>query len=256
MEEFKYLDISEIIPNPYQPRIHFEEEKLEELAQSIRVNGLIQPLIVRKSDIIGYELLAGERRLRASQLAGMTKVPVVVKTLSDEDMLYQSIIENLQRADLNPIEEATSYKKLLNRGLTHEEMAQIMGKSRPYISNSLRLLNLSDKLRQAVESGQLSQGHARLLVPLSKEEQEGWLYQIQKKELTVRNLEAALAEKKALPKEKKDSFAKVEEEALRRLLGVDIQITQKKDHSGHIKMAFSNLEDYQRLINILKKACE
>ena len=119
MEEFKYLDISEIIPNPYQPRIHFEEEKLEELAQSIRVNGLIQPLIVRKSDIIGYELLAGERRLRASQLASLTKVPVVVKTLSDEDMLYQSIIENLQRADLNPIEEAASYKKLLDRGLTH-----------------------------------------------------------------------------------------------------------------------------------------
>ena len=185
MEELKYIEIGEITPNPYQPRIHFEEEKLEELAQSIRANGLIQPLIVRKSAIIGYELLAGERRLRASQLAGLTKVPVIIKELSDEDMLYQSIIENLQRADLNPIEEATSYKKLLDRGLTHEEMAQIMGKSRPYISNSLRLLNLSDKLRQSVASNQLSQGHARLLVPLSAEDQESWLQEKKKRRILL-----------------------------------------------------------------------
>lgn len=256
MEEFKYVEIADIIPNPYQPRIHFEKEKLEELAQSIRVNGLIQPLIVRKSAIIGYELLAGERRLRASQLAGLTKVPVVVKDLSDEDMLYQSIIENLQRADLNPIEEATSYKKLLDKGLTHEEMAQIMGKSRPYISNSLRLLNLSDKVRRAVETRQLSQGHARLLVPLPKDQQEYWLQQIKEKDLSVRSLEMTLTVKKTRTKEKNDSFTKAEEETLRRLLGVDVQITQKKDCSGCIKISFSDLEEYQRLINNLKKSCE
>ncbi|WP_373713008.1 ParB/RepB/Spo0J family partition protein [Streptococcus sp.] len=256
MEELKYIEIGEITPNPYQPRIHFEEEKLEELAQSIRANGLIQPLIVRKSAIIGYELLAGERRLRASQLAGLTKVPVIIKELSDEDMLYQSIIENLQRADLNPIEEATSYKKLLDKGLTHEEMARIMGKSRPYISNSLRLLNLSDKLQQSVASNQLSQGHARLLVPLSAEDQESWLQQILEGDMSVRSLEEALTLKKTRKKEKKNTFIQVEEENLRRMLGVDVQIRQKKDSSGHIKLSFADTEEYHRLINNLKKACE
>lgn len=256
MEELKYIDLEDITPNPYQPRIHFEEEKLEELAQSIRVNGLIQPLIVRKSAIIGYELLAGERRLRASQLAGLTKVPVIVKHLSDEEMMFQSIIENLQRSDLNPIEEAKSYKNLLERGLTHEEMAKIMGKSRPYISNILRLLQLSAPVRQAVELGKLSQGHARLLVPLKKEEQEEWLQVIQEKDMSVRSLEEALAIKKVKKKEKKDSFIRVEEENLKKLLGVDVQIRQKKDGSGQIKISFSDTENYQRLINNLKKSCE
>lgn len=256
MEELKYIEIGNITPNPYQPRIHFEEEKLEELAQSIRVNGLIQPLIVRKSAIIGYELLAGERRLRASQLAGLTKVPVVIKNLTDQDMLYQSIIENLQRADLNPIEEARSYKKLLDKGLTHQEMANIMGKSRPYISNSLRLLNLSDAVRQALESGNVSQGHARLLVPLSKEKQGYWLDKIRNQDMSVRSLEEALTIKKTVKIEKQNSFAREEEENLRRLLGLDVQIKQKKDSSGQIKISFANTEEYQRLINSLKKSCE
>lgn len=256
MEELKYIKIDDITPNPYQPRVHFEEEKLAELAQSIRVHGLIQPLIVRESAIIGYELLAGERRLRASQLAGLTKVPVVIKELTDEDMLYQSIIENLQRSDLNPIEEALSYKKLLDRGLTHEEVAQIIGKSRPYISNSLRLLNLSDKLRQAVEAGTISQGHAKLLVPLSTEEQESWFQQILERDMSVRSLEEALTLKKTKKREKKNSFIQVEEENLRRMLGVEVQINQKKDSSGHIKISFADTDEYQRLINNLKKSCE
>lgn len=149
MEELRTLNISEIHPNPYQPRVHFDETKLAELAQSIRENGLIQPIIVRKSSIIGYELLAGERRLRASQLAGLTEIPAVVKDLTDDDLLRQAIIENLQRSDLNPIEEAQSYNNLINKGLTHDKIAQIMGKSRPYISNILRLLNLSTQTKKS-----------------------------------------------------------------------------------------------------------
>lgn len=256
MEELKYIKIAEITPNPYQPRLHFEQEKLEELAQSIKMNGIIQPLIVRKSAIIGYELLAGERRLRASQLAGLTSVPAVVKELSDEDMLYQSIIENLQRADLNPIEEAQSYKKLIEKGLTHEEMGQIMGKSRPYITNSLRLLTLSKKVRQALETGSISQGHARLLVPYSKEQQEEWLKKIIETDMSVRTLEKALTVTKRKQKENKDTFVSQEEEKLNRLLGVSAQIQTNKEGVGYIKIPFSNFEEYERIINNLKKSCE
>lgn len=256
MEELKYIKIEEITPNPYQPRLHFEQEKLEELAQSIKMNGIIQPLIVRKSAIIGYELLAGERRLRASQLAGLTSVPVIIKELTDEDMLYQSIIENLQRADLNPIEEATSYKKLMEKGLTHEEMGQIMGKSRPYITNSLRLLTLSKKVRQAVEKGQISQGHARLLVPYPAEQQDNWLKSIVETDMSVRALEKALAVKKRKQKEKKNSFLHLEEEKLSRLLGVNVQINNNKDGAGVIKIPFSDVEEYERIINNLKNTCE
>ena len=131
-----------------------------------------------------------------------------------------------------------------------------MGKSRPYISNSLRLLNLSDKLRQSVASNQLSQGHARLLVPLSAEDQESWLQQILEGDMSVRSLEEALTLKKTRKKEKKNTFIQVEEENLRRMLGVDVQIRQKKDSSGHIKLSFADTEEYHRLINNLKKACE
>ena len=126
MEELHYLKIKDIQANPYQPRLHFDEEKLLELAQSIKENGVIQPIIVRRSPLIGFELLAGERRLRASQLAGLTEIPAVIKHLSDDDLLYQAIIENLQRSDLNPIEEAHSYEKLIEKGLTHDEIAQII----------------------------------------------------------------------------------------------------------------------------------
>ena len=196
MEELHYLKIKDIQANPYQPRLHFDEEKLLELAQSIKENGVIQPIIVRRSPLIGFELLAGERRLRASQLAGLTEIPAVIKHLSDDDLLYQAIIENLQRSDLNPIEEAHSYEKLIKKGLTHDEIAQIMGKSRPYITNLLRLLHLSESTRQAVETGKITQGHARQLVALSEKQQAEWVQKIQEKDISVRQLETILSSKK------------------------------------------------------------
>lgn len=252
MEELQYIAINDIIPNPYQPRIHFHQEKLEELAHSIKENGLIQPLIVRKSAIVGYELLAGERRLRASQLAGLTHVPVVVKELSDEELLYQAIIENLQRSDLSPIEEANSYQRLIEKGLTHDEIAQIMGKSRPYITNMLRLLQLSAPLIQAVEEGVLSQGHARLLIPYSDEEQKEWLKTIVAKEMSVRALEMALASQKKKKKvAKKDIFLKEVEQHLSRLIGTTVQIQQKKNGSGTINLPFQNLEELERIIHTI-----
>lgn len=252
MEELHSIAISDISPNPYQPRVHFHQEKLEELAQSIRENGLIQPLIVRKSAIFGYELLAGERRLRASQLAGLTHVPVVIKELSDEELLYQAIIENLQRSDLTPIEEARSYQRLIEKGLTHDEIAQIMGKSRPYITNMLRLLQLSPPLIQAVEEGTLSQGHARLLIPYSYKEQSEWLQIILAKEMSVRALEMALSSQKKKKKvAKRNLFAQEVEQKLSRLLGTSVQIHQKKNGSGTVNLSFQNLEELERIIHTI-----
>ena len=168
MEKYQYITLNDIQTNPYQPRKEFSEEKITELANSIKEHGIIQPIIVRKSPIIGYELLAGERRFRAAKLAGLTNIPAIIKELTDDEMIKQAIIENLQREDLNPIEEAQSYQYLIDKGLTHKEIALTMGKSRPYITNSIRLLNLPSNIIEAVKEGNISQGHARLLINLSE----------------------------------------------------------------------------------------
>ena len=252
MEELHYLKIKDIQANPYQPRLHFDEEKLLELAQSIKENGVIQPIIVRRSPVIGFELLAGERRLRASQLAGLTEIPAVIKQLSDDDLLYQAIIENLQRSDLNPIEEAHSYEKLIEKGLTHDEIAQIMGKSRPYITNLLRLLHLSESTRQAVETGKITQGHARQLVALSEKQQAEWVQKIQEKDISVRKLETILSSKKKKTIRKSNQFISEEEEKLAKLLGTKVTIQQKKNGSGQLTIQFQNIEEFERIINSLK----
>lgn len=252
MEELHYLKIKDIQANPYQPRLHFDEEKLLELAQSIKENGVIQPIIVRRSPLIGFELLAGERRLRASQLAGLTEIPAVIKHLSDDDLLYQAIIENLQRSDLNPIEEAHSYEKLIEKGLTHDEIAQIMGKSRPYITNLLRLLHLSESTRQAVETGKITQGHARQLVALSEKQQAEWVQKIQEKDISVRQLETILSSKKKKTIRKSNQFVAEEEEKLAKLLGTKVTIQQKKNGSGQLTIQFQNIEEFERIINNLK----
>ncbi|NQK94309.1 ParB/RepB/Spo0J family partition protein [Streptococcus suis] len=252
MEELHYLKIKDIQANPYQPRLHFDEEKLLELAQSIKENGVIQPIIVRRSPLIGFELLAGERRLRASQLAGLAEIPAVIKHLSDDDLLYQAIIENLQRSDLNPIEEAHSYEKLIEKGLTHDEIAQIMGKSRPYITNLLRLLHLSESTRQAVETGKITQGHARQLVALSEKQQAEWVQKIQEKDISVRQLETILSSKKKKTIRKSDQFVAEEEEKLAKLLGTKVTIQQKKNGSGQLTIQFQNIEEFERIINSLK----
>ena len=253
MEEFKIIQLSEIQKNPYQPRKEFSEEKIQELAQSIKENGLIQPIIVRQSPVIGYEILAGERRYRASIEAGLTEVPVIIKKLSDQDMMVHSIIENLQREDLNPIEEAKAYQSLIEKGYTHADIAAKMGKSRPYITNLVRLLTLPDFILNEVEAGKLSQAHARLLIQLSTDEQKKLLYRIQTEDLSVRQVEHLLKEEKNKKKSKeKDHFIKEEEENLKKLLGLDVQIRLQKKEAGKITISFHNQEEYQRFINSLK----
>ena len=253
MEELKLIRISDIQKNPYQPRKEFSKEKIEELAQSIKENGLIQPIIVRQSPVIGYEILAGERRYRASIAAGLSEVPVIIKKLSDQDMMIHSIIENLQREDLNPIEEAKAYQSLIDKGYTHAEIAEKMGKSRPYITNLVRLLTLPDFILTEVEAGKLSQAHARLLIQLSTDEQKKILYRIQTEDLSVRQVEHLLKEEKNKKKSKeKNHFIKEEEENLKKLLGLDVQIRLQKKEAGKITISFHNQEEYQRFINSLK----
>lgn len=189
---------------------------------------MIQPIIVRKSPVLGYEILAGERRYRASIAAGLSEVPVIVKQLSDQDMMLHSIIENLQRENLNPIEEAKAYKSLIDKGFTHTEIAEKMGKSRPYITNLVRLLGLPKHILTEVESGRLSQAHARLLIQLSSDKQDKLLNRIQTENLSVRQVEQILQKTKKSSKKEKDHFVKDEEQKLKKILGLDVQIKLQK----------------------------
>ena len=252
MEEFKIVQIKDIQKNPYQPRKEFSEEKIQELAQSIKENGLMQPIIVRKSPVLGYEILAGERRYRASIAAGLSEVPVIVKQLSDQDMMLHSIIENLQRENLNPIEEAKAYQSLIDKGFTHTEIAEKMGKSRPYITNLVRLLGLPKHILTEVESGKLSQAHARLLIQLSSDKQDKLLNRIQTENLSVRQVEQILQKTKKSSKKEKDHFVKDEEQKLKKILGLDVQIKLQKKDSGKISISFHNQDEYQQFINSLK----
>lgn len=252
MEEFKIVQIKDIQKNPYQPRKEFSEEKIQELAQSIKENGLIQPIIVRKSPVLGYEILAGERRYRASIAAGLSEVPVIVKQLSDQDMMLHSIIENLQRENLNPIEEAKAYQSLIDKDFTHTEIAEKMGKSRPYITNLVRLLGLPKHILTEVESGRLSQAHARLLIQLSSDKQDKLLNRIQTENLSVRQVEQILQKTKKSSKKEKDHFVKDEEQKLKKILGLDVHIKLQKKDSGKISISFHNQDEYQQFINSLK----
>ena len=252
MEEFKIVQIKDIQKNPYQPRKEFSEEKIQELAQSIKENGLIQPIIVRKSPVLGYEILAGERRYRASIAAGLSEVPVIVKQLSDQDMMLHSIIENLQRENLNPIEEAKAYQSLIEKGFTHTEIAEKMGKSRPYITNLVRLLGLPKHILTEVESGKLSQAHARLLIQLSSDKQDKLLNRIQTENLSVRQVEQILQKTKKISKKEKDYFVKEEEQTLKKILGLEVHIKLQKKDSGKITISFHNQDEYQQFINSLK----
>ena len=252
MEEFKIVQIKDIQKNPYQPRKEFSEEKIQELAQSIKENGLIQPIIVRKSPVLGYEILAGERRYRASIVAGLSEVPVIVKQPSDQDMMLHSIIENLQRENLNPIEEAKAYQSLIDKGFTHTEIAEKMGKSRPYITNLVRLLGLPKHILTEVESGKLSQAHARLLIQLSSDKQDKLLNRIQTENLSVRQVEQILQKTKKISKKEKDYFVKEEEQTLKKILGLEVHIKLQKKDSGKITISFHNQDEYQQFINSLK----
>lgn len=250
------LRLNEIEPNKEQPRKTFDEKSLQELANSIERNGVLQPLLVRPMADGSYQLVAGERRWRAARIAGLTEVPVVVKELSDEQAMEISLIENLQREDLNPIEEAEGLQLLIERyNLTQEEAAARVGRSRPAIANALRLLNLPEEVRNLAKEGKISAGHARAL--LSFDDKANMLKtakEIMKNDLSVRDVEklAKLAKKgegkEAKPRKKanRDTFYDEVELALTKTLGRNVRVLVSKT-GGTLEMEFFDKEDLRKL---------
>lgn len=256
-ESVTEIAVGDIRPNPYQPRKEFEPTAIEELAQSIKEHGIIQPLIVRKS-IKGFELVAGERRLRAAKAVGLKKVPAVVKAYSDQQLMEIALIENLQREDLNPLEEAEAYEKLIaHHSYTQEQLAQKIGKSRPHVANMLRLLQLPKKIREMVSVSALSMGHARALLSVEKESVQLQLANdVVNKGLSVRQLEELVKQLNVSRETKKKKAPKKEpqlmelEERLRSRLGTSVKI-KKGTKRGKIEIDFYSQEDLQRILDIL-----
>ena len=249
------ISISSIVPNKFQPRKRFEKESLEELSNSIRERGIIQPLIVRKSEDKEnkYELIAGERRLQASQNAGLHEVPAVILKADNLKSLEFAIVENVQRKDLNPIEEAEGYQRLINEfHYDQEKVAKFIGKSRAHISNYLRLLTLPKKIIKYLEDEKISQGHAKILVGL--ENSELIADKIISKKLSVRQTEglARITRNKNIKKTKKDPNILDTENQLSSKIGMRVFIQNKKNKSGTLTFEYKDFDQLDRLIKIVK----
>ena len=250
------LPISQVESYAGQPRKHFDQEKLEELAESIRQHGVIQPLTVRKLSSGYYQIIAGERRWRAARLAGLTEIPAVIIEADDRKAMELAMIENLQREDLSPMEEAEGYKLLMeDYGLTQEQAAQRVGKSRSAVANALRLLTLSPALRQMVEDGRLSAGHARALLPLTPALQEQAAATILKNDLSVRQTEQLVKRLQAAPKpEKKPSptvnYVAEAERELSGKLGRACHISHGRK-KGRVEIEYYGVDDLNDLLEAL-----
>lgn len=262
-EEVIDLPLSELRPNPYQPRKTFDQKALDELASSIKQSGVFQPIIVRKSDVKGYEIIAGERRFRASKLAGKETIPAIVREFDEEAMMQIAVLENLQREDLNPMEEAEAYDMLMKKlNVTQAELSERLGKSRPYIANYLRLITLPPIIKQLLQTEQLSMGQARTLLGLKDREQMIQVAnQAIKESLTVRQLEqlvnqlndAKTATKKIPTKKIKEKpyYIREGEERLMDKFGTSVHI-QEKDGKGKIEIEYLSQEDLTRILDILE----
>ena len=261
-EQVVELEISEIRPNPYQPRKTFNEEALEELAKSIKKSGVFQPIIVRKSSVKGYEIIAGERRYRASKLAKKTEIPAIIREFNEEQMMEVAVLENLQREDLTPLEEAEAYNTLMEKlNLTQTQVSERLGKSRPYIANYLRLLGLPGKVKLMLQDGSLSMGQARTLLAVKDEEKLMELAEKTVKEgLTVRQLEQLVAQinGKKPKKAKKQTnpyepYIKQTENLLQEKLGTKVVVkANAKSGKGKIEIDYLSIDDFNRIMDILK----
>ncbi len=254
------LKLNDIEPNRAQPRKSFDEDALEELANSISTHGVIQPLLVRPLADGGYQLIAGERRWRASRMAGLTEVPVVIREMSDSEAMELALVENLQREDLNPIEEAQGLALLMETyGLTQEQAAKRVGKSRPAVANSMRLLSLPQDVLAMVERGELSAGHARTILALEDEKQISALAgEIVKKNLSVRETERAV---KALLKgdvkhekrpKKRDTYYDEVELAVTQSLGRKAKVSLSSGNKGTLEIEFFGKEDLSKLMKLFE----
>ena len=249
------VSISDLSRNPYQPRQHFSEEKLEELANSIRKNGIIQPIAVResKSQSGKYEIVAGERRWLAAQRAGLHEIPVTVLDLTDVESLEVAIVENIQRDDLNPIEEARGYKRLNEEfNYDHDSISKLMSKSRSHISNTLRLLTLPSDAIAMLEEGTLSSGQARPLIGISNA--SSIAEEIVSKNYSARKVEYLTRNKKGSNKEKV-VYANIlkAQERIKKILGLKVNILNKKNNSGRITIEYKDLEQFELVSELLTK---
>jgi len=254
----RVLNPQTISPNRYQPRLSFKEEKLQELADSIKEKGIVQPVVVRKLNDDEYELIAGERRLRAVKMLGLDEIPVIVKNVNDQEMLEISIIENIQRDNLNPLEEAKAYEVLMKDfKFTQERVAQSVGKSRASIANILRLLNLPQEAKDALFKDAISFGHAKAILGIeNRQQQKILLKKIINKGLSVREAEF-FAEVQSLQAKQKKQTTKDEhvvrlEDELQHLFGTKVQVMHGKKR-GKIQIEYYSLDDLERVISIFRR---
>lgn len=252
------IKLEEIKKNPYQPRTIFDDSKISELAESIEKNGLLQPIIVKKT-VSGYYIIAGERRYRAFEKLGKKEIPAIIKEFSDEEMMIFAVLENLQREDLTALEEAQSYKKLMDStGLKQEQLASQLGKSRSYVANSLRLLKLPLEIKEKLSEGIISAGHARTLLSLkTKKEMLEVCNKVIADKMSVRSLEDYVnrlnTPKKTSTKERKDIFIEEQEIKLKKVLGTTVTIKQNKNKKGKIEILFKDNEEFDRIIKLFGK---
>ena len=257
------VKISKIEPNREQPRRHFEEDALLELADSIKQFGVLQPLLVQKKGDF-YEIIAGERRWRAAKLAGLKEVPVIIKNLTEQEIVEIALIENIQRENLNPIEEAQAYKRLLTEfNLKQDEVAERVSKSRTAVTNSMRLLKLSDDVQQMVIDEMLTTGHARALLSIEDSKQQYTLAQkIFDEKLSVRDVEKLVknlnkpAKPKKITEKNMEIFYQDLEEKLKQVLGTKVSISSKENGAGKLEIEFYNNEDLDRFVELLTRPQE
>jgi ParB family transcriptional regulator, chromosome partitioning protein len=257
-EKVQEISIKEIRPNPYQPRKVFQKEAIEELKLSILEHGILQPIILRKT-IKGFEIVVGERRFRAAKEAKFERVPAVIRELNEQQMMELAVLENLQREDLNPIEEGIAYQTLMEKlKLTQEELAKRLGKSRPHLANHIRLLSLPPKIQELISEGKISMGHGRALLGLRKKDKLSVLVEkVLKEGLNVRQLEQLIQQmNKIVPretkkeKETKDVFIRERETTLRERFGTTVNIKQSKN-KGKIEIEFFSKNDLERILELL-----
>ena len=262
-ETVQDVKLSLIRPNPYQPRRTFDQKALRELASSIQESGVFQPIILRQPDpkLKRYELIAGERRFRASKLAKQTTLPAIIRTMSDEKMMEVAVLENLQREDLTPLEEAQAYQTLMDKlSLTQAQVAERLGKSRPYIANYLRLLGLPNEIKELVSAGKLSMGQARTLLGLKDRKQLVKLAkQAVEKNLTVRQLEELVAQmngtaekKRAKRRQRKPAYVREAESQLQSKFGTKVAVApSRKKNAGKIEIPYTSADDFNRILEVL-----
>jgi ParB family chromosome partitioning protein len=255
------VPIDRVRRNPHQPRVDFDEEALAELTASIAAHGVLQPIIVREVADGGYELIAGERRLRAARAAGLTEIPAVVRESSSNELLELALVENVQRSDLNPIEEATAYRELVDRfGLSHEAVARQVGKSRVAVSNALRLLDLAPETRQAIVDGRISEGHGRALAALTIPElQRAVLQVVLERHLSVRQTEELVRRKRELGQARQrqplsEDLADLEAQ-LRGILATKVGIVRTR-RGGRLVIDFYSDEELDRLYSIITRGAQ